>query len=80
MHAHPDKPRGYALAQVARPTETRALRRAAQNPPPTPDIAALFERVLKAHATGDARGLSMFAHAIARIAEAEASPQNGLAA
>lgn len=81
MNAHPDKPRGFALAQVARPTETRGLRRAAQNPTPTPDMAALFDRVLTAHATGDAHGLSLFGHAIARLAESEASTQqNGFAA
>lgn len=61
---------GFVLAQVARPTETRAIHHvtAAAALAPLPDLAALFDAVLTAHQTGDRRGLSLFGHAIARIA------------
>jgi hypothetical protein len=67
---------GFVLAQVARPTETRALRRVAATAAlaPAPDLAALFDGILAAHQTGDRRGLSLFGHAIARIA----GPQPGV--
>jgi hypothetical protein len=61
---------GFVLAQVPRPTETRAIRRATATAAaaPLPDLAALFEAVITAHHTGDRRGLSLVGHAIARIA------------
>lgn len=60
--------RGFVLAQVARPTETRAIRQATATPAPLPDLASLFEGILTAHQTHDRQGLSLFGHAIARIA------------
>lgn len=59
---------GFVLAQVPRPTETRAIRRATASAAPLPDLAALFDAVITAHHTGDRRGLSLVGHAIARIA------------
>lgn len=60
--------KGYALAQVHRPTEYKALRLVAQQPAPTPDLLTLFESILTAHATGDRHGLSLAGHAAARLA------------
>ena len=65
-------PRGYALAQVSRPTEWKALRKVTREPAPAVDLLDLFEGILTAHATGDRHGLSLMGHAVARVAE---SPQ-----
>jgi hypothetical protein len=61
-------PRGYALAQVNRPTEYKALRQAAQTPAPPPDQLTGFDSILTAHANGDRHGLSLLGHAAARLA------------
>lgn len=60
--------RGYALAQVNRPTERKALRNITRTSASTPDLLALFEGVINSHATGDKHGLSLYGHAIARVA------------
>lgn len=60
--------RGYALAQVNRPTERAALTQATQNTPSEPDLLALFDGILTAQANGDAHGVSLLGHTIARLA------------
>jgi hypothetical protein len=59
---------GYALAQVARPTEKAALRNTTQTTPNAPDLLALFDGILTAQANGDAHGVSLLGHTIARLA------------
>lgn len=68
--------RGYALAQVSRPTEYKALRQIAKQPAPELDLLTLFESILTAHANGDQHGLSLMGHAAARLA---GSTQGGTA-
>lgn len=68
--------RGYALAQVSRPTEYKALRQIAKQPAPAPDLLTLFDEILTAHANGDQHGLSLMGHAAARLA---GSAQGGTA-
>lgn len=60
--------RGYALAQVPRPTEKAALKNATQTTPDAPDLLALFDGILTAQANGDAHGVSLLGHTIARLA------------
>lgn len=60
-------PKGFALAQVNRPTERQALRLVDRTPAPATDLLTLFESILTAHATGDRHGLSLAGHAAARL-------------
>lgn len=60
--------RGYALSQANRPTERAALKNISRTTPASaPDLLALFEGIITAHATGDKHGLSLYGHAIARV-------------
>lgn len=62
--------RGYALAQVNRPTERAAIQQAGSRPTSQPDLLTLFNGILTAHARGDQHGLSLLGHAAARLAGA----------